>query len=260
MPASGAPMFNFISADVPSLPIFLTLCLVAFIAGIMRGFSGFGGGLLIAPVYSLFMPPADVVVLVIGLNLLTTIQLLPSIVRAVDWSLVFRLFIPSMIGVPIGVALLHSVDAELMRKVVAFIVTAMASLMLLGWRYEGKRGRLQDGTVGLTSGLLTSIGGIGGPPTILYLLSDPRLSVEVFRTVCLMLFFLIQIFALAQIGFAGSLTQAQGGYILILLPAYVLAHWVGAVFFVRYVGHYQAQVRQISLWLLLFVGFVAFAL
>jgi uncharacterized membrane protein YfcA len=210
----------------------MVLCIVALMAGIMRGFSGFGGGLLIAPVYSLFLKPTDVVVLVIVLNLLTTAQLLPDMLRNIRWPL-------------------------FMRRTIAAIVTAMAVLLLLGWSYQGNRGRTQDCLVGLAGGFLTSIGGVGGPPVILYLLSDMKLPPHAFRAVTLMLFFLLQILTLAHIGMLGAITKTQGIYVLVLLPVYVLAHWLGASAYRRF-GHQQEGFRRIALWFLLMVGGLAF--
>lgn len=242
------------------LPAFTTLAIlasVAFVAGVMRAFSGFGGGLLIAPIYSLFVSPSDVVVLVLVLNLLTTVQLLPDILPNVQWRTVLRLLVPAFVGVPIGVFFLHWLDPGLMRKAIALIVMSMAVLMLLGWRYRGRHSRLQDGIVGIFSGFLTSIGGVGGPPVILYLLSDTRLSGAAFRAISLMLFFLLQMLTLFQIGLTGAMNRHQAAYVLILLPVYVIAHWVGARAYRRY-GQQQAQFKRLALWFLLLVGLLAF--
>lgn len=243
---------------LPFLPLVL-LSFVALLAGIMRGFSGFGGGLLIAPVYSLFLSPTDVVVLVMVLNLLTTVQLLPDVLRNVQWPTVLSLFATAFVGVPIGVAFLHLVDPVLMRRTIAAIVSCTAILLLLGWTYRGRRGRIQDGIVGLFSGVLTSIGGVGGPPVILYLLSDSRLPQHVFRAIVIMLFFLVQILTLTQIGLTGAMTLTQGAYVLILLPVYALAHWLGERAFHKY-GHQQADFRRIALLSLLAVGLLAFVI
>ncbi|MCX5565679.1 sulfite exporter TauE/SafE family protein [Alcaligenes phenolicus] len=242
------------------LHILTLLILVAMAAGVMRGFSGFGGGLLIAPVYSLFISPTDVVVLVMLLNLLTTVQLLPQVLRNVHWPTVFSLVITAaLLGVPIGVAVLHRVDPVLMRKAIAGIVCFTSVLLLWGWNYKGRRGRIQDGIVGFFCGLLTSIGGVGGPPIIIYLLSDTRLSQHAFRAIVIMLFLLLQVWTLAQFGMTGALTAEQGIYTLMLLPVYALAHWIGEKAFLRY-GHQQAEFRRIALWCLMGVGLIAFVI
>jgi hypothetical protein len=242
-----------------SILSFVVLSVVALIAGVLRGFSGFGAGLLIAPVYSLFLSPTDVVVLIMALNLLTTVQLMPHVLRNVHWATVLSIFITAFIGVPIGVAALHLVDPVVMRRVIAGIVSGAAVLLLLGWQYKGRRGRLQDGLVGLFSGVLTSIGGVGGPPVVLYLISDSRLSQHAFRAIVIMLFFLLQLLTLAQIGLTGALTATQGIYVLMLLPTYVFANWLGERMYHRF-GSHEAKFRRVALWSLLAIGVLAFGI
>lgn len=226
----------------------------------IRGFSGFGTGLLMAPVFSLLMAPTDVVVVILLLNLLTTIQLLPSALRSVDWGLVFRLFIPSILGLPVGLALLHSVEPVMMRKLVAIVVTLAASILLAGWVYRGPDGRWQDVLVGSASGFMTAIGGIGGPPIILYLLSIPRISPSVIRAVCIVFFSFAQIITLVPLSLTGSTTLKQLAIVALLLPVAILASIAGTHLHVWSIGRHQARVRQASLMLLLAIGITAFLL
>lgn len=250
-------MIQFLASHLPSAGVFTLLMFVAFLAGVLRGFSGFGAGLLIAPVFSFFVTPADIVVLIVVLNLCTTLQFLPDALKKVDWRLVLRLFLPSLVGIPLGIAFLQVVDPQVMRKVIGGVVTLMSALMLMGWYYDGKRGLIQDSAVGFTGGVLTSIGGIGGPPVILYLLSDRKLGIDVFRAVSFVLFLLIQSCTLVQIGIGPGITTPQWVLVLALLPAYVLAHFVGDFLF-RYVsGTYERMVKRVSLITLLIIGLLA---
>ncbi|AEC21587.1 transmembrane protein [Pusillimonas sp. T7-7] len=248
---------DWVLQQLPSLPIFAVLAGATFVGSVMRGFSGFGAGLLMAPVFSLLMSPTDVVVLVLGINLLTTFQMLPDALRNVNWRLVLRLFIPSLIGLPIGLAMLHMVDAAIMRKTVAFIVILVALLMLAGWHYRGRRGPAQDSMAGTLSGFMTAIAGIGGPPVILYMLSDRALPLAVMRAVSLVYFSMAQVATLAPLALSGSLTAQQGIYTLLLLPVAILASLLGAQLHRWSMGQHQERVRRISLFMLLAIGITA---
>ncbi|MGB6105565.1 MAG: sulfite exporter TauE/SafE family protein [Pusillimonas sp.] len=244
--------------QLPSLPIFAVLAGATFIGSLLRGFSGFGSGLLMAPVFSLVMPPTDVLALVLGINLLTTVQLLPDALRHVNWRLVLRLFIPSLAGLPVGLAVLHLVDAAVMRKTVSLIVILVALLMLAGWHYKGRRGLIQDSGAGALSGFMTAIAGIGGPPVILYMLSDRALPLVVMRAVSLVYFSLVQGATLVPLALSGSLTLRQATYTLVLLPVAVLASLLGAYLHRWSMGRHQERVRRISLFMLLAIGLAAF--
>src|SRR3546814_10024610 len=110
----------------PSVPVFAWLGGATFAGCLMRGFTGFGAGLLMAPIFSLLMPATTVLVVILLLTLLTTIQMLPDALRIVDWKMVLRLFLPSLLGLPVGLATLHILDPVVMRKTVAVVVTVVA--------------------------------------------------------------------------------------------------------------------------------------
>src|SRR5690554_6535900 len=120
---------DFLNSLFPSFSVFLALNLATIAAGIMRGFSGFGAALLMAPVYSLFMVPVDMLAIILLLNLATTLQLLRSALRNVRWRLVLALFIPAMLGIPIGLAFLHLIDPLVVRKIIAGAVVGLAALL-----------------------------------------------------------------------------------------------------------------------------------
>lgn len=235
------------------------LLTVAFVAGVIRSFSGFGSGLLMAPVFSLMMPPIEVLVLVLLLDEITSLQLLRGALGTVLWPLVFRLLLPSLVGVPLGLLVIRFLDPLLLRQIVAASVIVVAVIMLAGWRYDGRRGVFQDSATGLVSGVMTSIAGIGGPPIILYLLSDRRLTHTTFRAVCILYFFFVETATLVPLGVSGSITYQMILSVLILLPGYILANWLGTVLLRSSFGRLEARARKVSLILLLVVGTVILA-
>lgn len=155
----------------PTTLMFVVMVLTTVADGTMRAFAGFGGGLLLAPVFSLYLSPQDVVVVVVLLNFASTFQLLPGMWKDVDWPLNWRMLPSALIGIPLGGLLFAGLDPSLLRRLVALVVILLSIVLLTGWYYKGPRGRVQDGVAGITSGILTSIAGIGGPPFVLYMLS-----------------------------------------------------------------------------------------
>lgn len=239
---------------LPGLPAFTLLAAGAFLGGIMRGFSGFGGGLLMAPVYALIMPPSDVVVVILVLNIATTYPMLKGALRDVDWPMVWRVYLPSLIGLPIGLALLTMIDPDMMRRTIAGMVSLLAVCMLAGWAYEGRRGRIQDAVAGVASGFMTAIGGIGGPPLVLYLLSDRSIRPTVFRAFCLAYFALANVGTLTTLSLMGAVQMPVLLLCAALLPIYVVANTVGSILHRRAAAHQEALVRRLCLLFLLAIG------
>ncbi|NLY26542.1 MAG: sulfite exporter TauE/SafE family protein [Alcaligenaceae bacterium] len=244
-------------AGLPALPDFVVLATVSLLAGVMRGFAGFGSGLLMAPVFSLVLSPTDTLAVILLLHVLTVFQILPAALRTVDWGLVLRLLVPALLGVPLGLFMVHSLDAALMRKTVGLVVIVVALLMLRGWYYAGRRGRVQDTVAGALSGFMTAISGIGGPPLVLYLLSDRSVTPVIFRSVMIVFFFFTQMATLVPFTLSGSLSLYQTVFVVLLLPVFVLATQLGSVLHRYAAQKHQALARRVCLVFLLVTGALA---
>jgi len=249
-------MPDWLVTQLPAWPVFLVLAAASFSGGLLLGFTGFGAGLLMAPIFSLLMPPTDVLVLVLGISSIVSLPILPDAIRQVDWRLVMRLLIPSLFGMPIGLSMLQWVDPPAMRKTVSLMVVILALLMLAGWHYRGRRGPVQDALAGLVSGVMTAIAGIGGPPVVLYMLSDRALSHAAIRAASIVFFVLGQSATLVLVGLKGDLTLQQGVWTTALLPFAVGATLLGALL-QRKAGRRQAFLRRVSLLALLGIGVMA---
>lgn len=248
----------FIGGLFPSIGIFAMLCAATLFAAGLRGFSGFGSGLALAPLYSLFLQPTDVVVVILLLNLITSLQMLPQAIRVVRWPLVISLFIPCLFGIPLGLLALHFIDVTLMRKLVAVVVTLMSAILLSGWHYQGRRGPLQNGIAGLTSGALTALAGIGGPPILVYLLSADNHPPAVLRAIFIVYFALAQVATLIPLLLFGSINTTQAAYVGSLLPVYFIATALGTIAHQRMERHKDGSIRRISLLFLLAIGIITF--
>ena len=155
-------------------PAIVAFCLGAmFVAAFIRGYTGFGSSLLWVPSLSLVLPPVAVVPVTFMLELAVSLHLLPSIRRDVHWVSLCWIWLGAAVGVPLGLAAIVRLPADMTRGAVA--VTVIVAALLL-WR-----GRLRGGSlawpgatsVGVVAGLLTGGVGIPGPPVFLYYLSAP---------------------------------------------------------------------------------------
>ncbi|MEI8401471.1 MAG: sulfite exporter TauE/SafE family protein [Alcaligenaceae bacterium] len=239
----------------PSVAVFIWLSLAVLIAGTMRTFTGFGGGLALAPLFSLFMAPADMVVVVLLLNFVISLQTLPQTWHTTNWKMVWSVSVPALIGVPIGVWLIEWLDPVITRRFIGVVVAGLAAIMLIGWQYKGARGRLQDWFVGLTSGALTAMAGVGGPPLVLYFLSDKTITPVVLRSFFMMFFAFIQISTMMVFLYKDLINTKQILYSVSFMPVYFLSAVLGSYLFRRAL-HRATLIKRLSLWFLLIVGSV----
>ena len=244
----------------PSIPEFMLMCVGVLLAGTIRSFTGFGAGLVLAPVLSMFMIPADMVVVLLLLNFLVSFQTLPGTWKTTDWKLVFSLTFPAIFGVPIGTWLVEWLDPGLIRRFLGVLVAGLAAIMIYGWRYKGQRGPIGDWIVGVSSGVLTSIAGVGGPPLVLYLLNAKDLTPVVLRSFFMMYFTLMQCVTMAYFMYNGLINKSQLLYTASFLPVYVVSTVLGTYLFTKALKKSADLIKRISLWFLLFVGLLTLAI
>jgi len=243
----------------PSIPVFVLMCATVLLAGTIRSFTGFGGGLVLAPFFSFFMSPADLVVVVLLLNFVTSVQSIPETWKTTPWPLVWAMVVPSLLGVPIGVWLIEHLDPLMIRRVIGMTVAILAAVMLVGWTYNGPRGRMQALVVGLTAGALTSLAGVGGPPLVLYLLSDKTLSPQVVRAFFMMFFAIAQIATITFFVLKDLVNSAQLVYTVSFIPIYIVSTVLGTYLFHKALKGSAHLIRRLSLWFLLIVGVATLA-
>jgi uncharacterized membrane protein YfcA len=159
----------------PLFPLELLLAAaLALVGGVIRGFTGFGTPLFLAPTYAVLFGPVGTVPLLIlqeiGPTLLTIREALPHTDRREVRDLLLGC-IPAM---PVGVVLLGILDPELVKDVMSFITLAFVAALWTGWRYRGPRTLPVRVGVGALSGLGNGLAGIGGPPLVLYHVSGDK--------------------------------------------------------------------------------------
>lgn len=149
----------------------LAAILATAVAGVMRGYSGFGTAVILAPVYSLLWGPRAGVPVMLLMELLVSLQLLPSAIKDADRRVVLPLGGAAALTTPLGAWILFTVDGEALRRFIGGFVLVFGMLLMSGWRYHGSRPLGLNIVIGTVAGLLKGSTGMSGPPVILYLLA-----------------------------------------------------------------------------------------
>jgi uncharacterized protein len=222
----------------------------AFFAGLMRGFSGFGAALTIAPVLALAVGPRAAIPAILIVMLTTSIQLAPKAWASANWPTVIPLSIGGAIGIPIGAWLLVVIDEEIIRRSISITVVFFAVLMLIGWRYKGSIGPAVSAFAGGLGGLISGAAAAGGPAVIMFLLAGPE-SAARNRAAIILYFIFTQAVALAVYGIGGLMTWKILWIALPMIPTISLGTWLGEKMFGRASDRLY---RRIALAFLLLIG------
>jgi uncharacterized protein len=154
--------------DLLGDPAFVWLMAIVLVAGIVRGFAGFGTGLIVSPACAaLFSPQAALITLFI-LDLGPSNLLVLQAWKYVRWREVIPMSIGNALLFPAGLLFLKFGDPLLLRWAITIVVLAFVALLLSGFRYAGERKFPVSVAVGSMAGFLSGFAGIPGPPVILY--------------------------------------------------------------------------------------------
>lgn len=145
--------------------------LATAIAGLMRGYAGFGTAIILAPIYSVLWGPLAGVPVMLLMELLVSVQLLPRAFREADHRVILPIGGAAALATPVGAYVLLAADPEILRRSIGALVLVFGFLLMSGWRYHGKRPFGLNVAVGTVSGLMKGATGMSGPPVILYLLA-----------------------------------------------------------------------------------------
>ncbi|NKN39437.1 sulfite exporter TauE/SafE family protein [Agrobacterium sp. a22-2] len=146
----------------------LFLILAALVAGLARGFSGFGGALIFMPAASSVIDPTLAAAVLFIIDAAMTAPMIPHAFRRADKKAVALMTAGALIGIPIGTLLLTRTDPLVLRWFIVSVVVAMLALLISGWRFRGTPSAPLTIGVGAVSGLFGGAAQIGGPPVVAY--------------------------------------------------------------------------------------------
>ena len=206
----------------------LALAIAAvFVAGLSRGFIGFGAGLIIIPALAILYGPIESVLIMTLIEVPATAYLLPTAVRHANWRSVAPLGIASLLTLPLGAWLLTYIDAEDMRRFIAILVISAGIMLGSGWRYSRTPTLAVTIPVGLVSGFLSGSANIGGPPVVVFLMAGRNTAMEV-RAGIMAYFSFSAVFRIIAYGLLGLLTMPLFWISVALIAPYMAGIFIGS--------------------------------
>ena len=245
------PPFDFLTS-----PLFWAAALAALVAAIVRGFSGFGAGLIFMPVAAACLGPKPAVGI---LYIVDTILILPFVARAIpraDWHDVLPLGIGAVVAVPFGVAVLLHADPVPLRWALSIAILVSIGALAAGLRYTGPTQVPLSLAVGAMAGFLSGSVQIPGPPVLIYWLGRKVVS-GTMRANAIVFFMFTTVISGVGFLYGGIFTADVLAGSLALFPVYALGIFIGSRFF----GHAsEATYRGIAYATILFAAVISMPL
>jgi len=217
-----------LTAYSSSALVFLAGC--ALVAGLARGFAGFGAALIFVPLASTVTSPAIAAPLLLVVDLVLAAGLIPAAFKIADRREVGTMLIGTIVGVPAGTVILARADPIAIRWMIACLVAAVLALLMSGWRFKGKPTAALTIGVGAVAGLFSGIAQVGGPPIVVYWLSVESRSAVV-RANIVLYFAVSASLTAVSYAIAGVLALHILGLALVVGPTYGLGLFLGSCSF-----------------------------
>jgi uncharacterized membrane protein YfcA len=206
------------------------ILITAFVAGLARGFSGFGSALIFIPLASSMIGPKLASPLLLVIDFIAAAPLIPNGWQHANRRDVGNMLLGSVIGVPIGAWALTQMDALAVRWMIIALIVPMLALLMSGWRYRGTPTATITAVVGAIAGFFNGVAQVGGPPIVLYWLRDTT-AARVVRANIIVFFAASSVFTIFSYLIGGVLTTAVIGLAVLTGPAFGIGLWLGSHMF-----------------------------
>lgn len=204
--------------------------LVVFVAGLVRGFSGFGAGLLYVPVASALFGPKVAAATILLFDIPVTIPFVIRLLPKANVREVIPLAAGAVVATPAGAVALALADPTAVRWAISIAVLAAVALIAAGLKVPASAGTGTAVGVGAASGFLNGLAQIGGPPLILYWLGR-AVPPETIRASAMLFFAIGTVATLATYLVGGFIDRAVILKVVLMAPVFAVAMTIGGQLF-----------------------------
>ena len=216
--------FNFVPDN------YFLIVIVVVLSGFLRGFIGFGSGLLMIPILSYFFSPIFAMVFNIVIEIPATIYLTFVGAKKCNFKEISPMMFTMMLTIPFGTVFLVSIDEQVIKILMSILLIFFVILIAIGWRIKATITRYVLVLGGIISGLMQGATGMGGPPYVTVLLSKND-SDEVARANILVITSGLVISAIISLYYFGLFTKNIFLTGIVTAPIYVFSTYLGSKFF-----------------------------
>ena len=230
LPGFNVTDFSTTAASLMADSRFIAAIAVALIAGLVRGFSGFGSALIYVPLMSAIYEPRIAAVTLLITDFVASAPFTVSQTWRCNWREVAPVSGAALLTIPLGVAALEYLDPVILRWFIAVLVTTLLAVLVSGWRYRVEPKIPVSIGVGLVAGVGAGAVQIAGPAAIIYWLGGPS-HAAVIRANLMVYFAILAIASFIAYQMRGLFTADVLTLSVLLGPVFIAAMALGAFLF-----------------------------
>lgn len=202
------------------------VAILAAVAGVARGLSGFGIGLIMMPIGGALLTPAFMVPVLAILDTPASLYLVAEAWRRIDRRDALTLAGAAIVCMPIGIWVLTYVEADVVAIGANAVALATAVALLAGLTLGGRPSLRRSLATGALSGMLQGAAALPGPPIILGWVAA-QVPGPMLRANIIAYFAIIDALVVPMFWIAGLFTADVLWFGASLLPIYLGGVWLG---------------------------------
>ena len=224
---------------------------IAFLASALTGYVGFGGALIMVPLYTFLFGPINAIAITTMCSLVSLSPIIVKLLRNIEWPQILPLSAGIIISNILGIKFLTSADPTIVSLGIGVFVLVSGFILMSDFSYKGPRSSGLSGFVGLICGSV--MGGFGvpsGPILVVYFLAAP-ISAITQRANILFPIWLMCLVTSLSLGGNGVVGQETFFRALFILPFSIFGAWFGSYIFKKApVSWFKVAAN----WLLIIIG------
>lgn len=197
------------------------LAAIAFVAGVVRGFSGFALSAMVMASAVLILPPVELIPICWVLEMVASALMARGGWADADRTVTTGLVVGTTVGLPVGLALTTSVDVATSKLIALCVILVLAATQLARLRMAFLATRPGLYGSGVLAGLATGLASVGGMVVAIYVLASNSPARQMRGSLVVYLFAssIVSLFILLWFGVMDGTALARG--LALAIPAAV---------------------------------------
>lgn len=218
--------------DTLALPTdhFVWLLLICFVAGMVRGFSGFALSAVVMAIAVMFLAPITLIPILWFQEMTASLLMVRGGMKEANRRVVTGLVLGSAFGLPLGLSLTQALPVDTSKLVALSVIVVLAASQLAKLRLPLLATRPGLWGSGILAGIVTGLAGVGGMVVALYVLASNAPAREM-RASLVMYLFVSALISLATLAYFDVMNTQSALRGLALAPASALGVIAGKALF-----------------------------
>lgn len=205
---------------------FIYIGATLFFSTFVQGFTSFGFSLLAIPLLSLFLDTKLIIIITVTYSFVINSIVVKKYYKDTKLKKILPLLISAIIFTFIGVSYLQTINEHALKFIIGILLVVIGIVNNLGIKLNLKNPENYFLPVGAVSGVLNGIGGISGPPVLVFL-SNIDLNISQFKATLSSYFLTLNIVAISTYIYKGFYTFKTLNLIWVYLPYVLIGTLIG---------------------------------